>query len=532
MLKVMIVDDEAIFRDYLRAVIDWEALGFTICSEAKHGVEALECVEQQKPDIALIDITMPFMNGLQLAEQLCNKYPSISIVLITGHNEFEYARTALKIGVNDYILKPFSKDELLLTLVKLQQKHQKAYEERLTMHENNALLKENLFNKLIQRDNDRSKTEVVKKLNQFGVVFHKPLFVVACIEIDQMDLKWSSASERALMKYAVTNILDESLEESRNHYIFNGPEGRIICLTEHYGQHVNESTDLEGFKKLCMLIKKYLKFTVTIGVGRSKQDIEGIALSYLEALEALQAKFIYGYDRVLPYNTELDKQVNGAYYPTDINDELLIQLRRHDWIRVEQKLDEIFEMIVVKKLSMDYVYVICMGLISITLSYITESGHPIEDCFGESFYPYSEIKSFDTSEQTFVWLKQLFKKTIDYTSKHKNTRSSKIAKSAKEYIEKNYMNPNLQLEHIAQHVFINASYLRAVFKKEIGITVFDYIMQCRMLKAKELLVGNAYRMSDIAEAVGYSDPSYFSKSFKKYFGYSPSEYENSRQTKL
>ncbi|MGO4273525.1 response regulator, partial [Paenibacillus sp. TAF58] len=99
MQKILIVDDESIFREYLRTALDWEAYGFEICAEAKNGVEALEQVDLHRPDIALVDITMPFMDGLTLTEHLKMRYPATSVVLITGHNEFDYARKALKLGV-------------------------------------------------------------------------------------------------------------------------------------------------------------------------------------------------------------------------------------------------------------------------------------------------------------------------------------------------------------------------------------------------------------------------------------------------
>jgi two-component system response regulator YesN len=529
MQKVMIVDDEVIFRDYLRTVFDWETLGFTISQEARNGLEALELAAVEAPDIALVDITMPFMDGLQLTEKLKELYPEVSIVLITGHNEFEYARKALKLGVEDYILKPFSKDELLLTLVRLRQQHQKAQEEKLTLRENTELMKESFLGQLISREYAHTEEETSKRLQQFGIQADKGCYVVACIEIDQVDRKWSKAGDRLLMKYAVTNVLNEAMEESGNHLIFNGPEGRIVCLVRHQGEHKDEVPSLEGYKKLCFLIKKYLKFTITVGVGRSKDGFKGIASSYGEALEALQNKFVLGHDRVIAYGEQLPNIGNQPFYPTEVNEELLVLLRMNSWDQIERKLDEVFQTIRERRLSIDYIYVICMGLVSVNLSYFEESGHPIEDCFGDHFFPYNEIRKFESAEMTFDWIKELFLKAVTYNSKHRNTRSSKIAKAAKAYIEQHYADPGLQLEKIAQHVFINASYLRAVFKKEIGITVSDYLTQYRMQQAKELLGRNNVRLTDIAERVGYNDSGYFSKSFKKFYGYSPSEYEKSRQ---
>lgn len=528
MQTVMIVDDEVIFREYLRGVLDWDTLGFEITVEAKNGVEALELCAHNPVDIALIDITMPFMDGLELTRRLKEQYPEISIVLITGHNEFEYARTALKLGVEDYILKPFSKDELMLTLLKLQQEHRKVQLDNFTYKENQQLVKESFLNRLISSDFLLTDEEILTRLEQFKIHIQNPVFVVVCIEIDHMDRKWQKISERMLMKYAVTNILNEALDESWKHHMFNGPEGRIIGLVEHADDQANMTPALDGYRKLGALIKKYLNFTITIGIGRSKEGFKNIHESYHEALVALQNKFILGHDRVITYEAVAGEVGKQVFYPVEVNDELLIELRMRNSEQVQRILDSVFDSIVERRLSMDYVYVICIGLISVNLAYITESGHPIEECFGENFFPYNEIRKFDSLESTFGWIKELFHKAIRYTGQYKNTRAAKIAQSAKAYIEQCYPDPELQLEQVAQHVFINTSYLRAVFKKEFGMTLSDYITQFRMKKAKELLGRGGQRLADIAESVGYNDASYFSKSFKKFYGYSPSGYEKNR----
>lgn len=529
MIKMMIVDDELIFRDYLRTVLDWEALGFSLTLEARNGIEALELAAGDPPDIALVDITMPFMDGLQLSEKLKQLYPATSIVLITGHNEFDYARRALKLGVEDYILKPFSKDELLLTLIRLRQEHEKAQEERMTLRGNMEMIKESFLGQLISKEYALSEEETLRRLIQLGIEAKSGAYSVACIEIDQMDLKWSKPGDRLLMKYAVTNVLNEALEESGSYLTFNGPEGRIVCLILHPDGRTEEMLSLEGHEKLCYLIHKYLKFTITIGVGRSKQGFRGISASYGEALEALQSKFVLGSGRVIPFGEQLPSAGNQPLYPPEVNEELLVLLRLNQWAKVEEKLDELFKQVQTRRLPIDYIYVICMGLVSVNLAYFEESGHPVEDCFGEQFYPYNEIRKLDSAEVTFQWLKELFRKAVEYNGKHRNTRSSKIAKAAIAYMEENYADSGLYLEQIAGHVYINASYLRAVFKKEVGVTVSDYLTQYRMQKARELLARNTLKLADIAERVGYNDPGYFSKSFKKFYGYSPSEYEKSRQ---
>jgi two-component system response regulator YesN len=124
-------------------------------------------------------------------------------------------------------------------------------------------------------------------------------------------------------------------------------------------------------------------------------------------------------------------------------------------------------------------------------------------------------------------MRQLFERTVRLTTATRLTRSRKIAEAAKEYIEAHFPEPDLGVETIAQHLYINSSYLRSVFKKEVGMTVIDYLLLVRMNKAKELIRAGQIKLADIAEMIGYSDAGYFSKSFKKHYGLSPSEYENS-----
>ncbi|CAK4853298.1 unnamed protein product [Aphanomyces euteiches] len=135
----------------------------------------------------------------------------------------------------------------------------------------------------------------------------------------------------------------------------------------------------------------------------------------------------------------------------------------------------------------------------------------------------------ESIEAVQQWIMGLFQLSIDYTKLHKPTKSNKMATAAKLYIEQHYSDPELQLDEVAKHVFVNSSYLRALFKKEIGMTLTDYVTHVRMQKAKELLSRGSSKLADIAEQIGYNDPAYFSRCFKKYYGASPSEYENSKK---
>lgn len=157
MLKILIVDDEVIFRERLRSTIEWEHLGFTICAEARNGLEALAKIESAGPDIVLADINMPVMDGLTLAERIAENHAGIKIILITGHSEFEYARKAVKTGVADYILKPLEKEELLRTLIKIKNDRQEALKQVNLLESGGQVLKERFLDTLASSKCTRSK---------------------------------------------------------------------------------------------------------------------------------------------------------------------------------------------------------------------------------------------------------------------------------------------------------------------------------------------------------------------------------------
>jgi two-component system response regulator YesN len=445
--------------------------------------------------------------------------------LITGHNEFEYAQKAVRIGVVDYILKPFEKQELMLTLLRLQDNIIKANEQRMDLDTESVLIQESFLNTLIHQEHLTNEEDIEQKLKLMGIFNHGEVCMVTAIEIDDMDQKWEAVEDRMLWKFAVGNILNEIVEVEGNHIVFNDFEGRIISLIEFSCDKNGQNFEIEAYHKLCTLIKKYLDFTVTIGIGRMYRGIEGVRKSYLEAIASLKHKFRLGNNKVIQY-VEMDKpNVDIGFYSAEIHESLLLGLRSNDWENIKITLKKVFDGVRSNNLSIEYTKMIHMGLISLCLSYITQLGKNINDIFGENFFPYNEMNKKETLATQQKWIEQLFEKTINYFSNNKVTRSGKVADGAKEYIHNYYHDQELSVKRIAQHLYINQTYLRTMFKKETGMTVSEYITTVRMNEAKDLLLSGNLRLSNISDAVGYNDASYFSKCFKKYYGISPSEYE-------
>jgi len=188
MIRLMLVDDEPIFREHLRTTVDWQACGFYICGEAENGREALEKLEICRPDIILADINMPFVDGLRLSEMLTEKRPDIAIVIVTGHDEFEYAKKAVKLGVKDYILKPFDNGELIATLERLKDKILKEkckwYNYLSSDYTNTGFYSKEAYENLLFHMKSKNEDKLLEQLNRiFDCITEKKLSFVYSVTL-------------------------------------------------------------------------------------------------------------------------------------------------------------------------------------------------------------------------------------------------------------------------------------------------------------------------------------------------------------
>ena len=527
MLKIIIVDDEPLYRKYLINSVEWEKYGFQVCCEAKNGIDALEKIREYKPDIGLVDINMPFMDGLELAEKIREESLDIAVILVTGYNEFEYARKAIKFGVVDYILKPFDNEELMTPLLKVKEAIEKKRIRRMEHREEADFIKDRLLNMLVSNEFTLSNEDMIKKLSKLGITMSSFLFRIIVVEIDNLYQKWNKSNEIVLWQFAVSNILNEITNSSGRNIIFHGPEGRIVSLIQYENEEEWENFQPEEYERVCKVVEELFYFTITMGVGRPVKSFKEVRSSYIDAVAALQNKLIVSNLRVIDYSNIETTGMNVGFYSSSINEKLFLGLKTGEKDMIRKELDNIFEYILENSLSIDYTRTVFAGLISLCLSYVVEMEKNIEDIFGDKFMPYSEINHIGSLDEIQQWLYSIYEKVIDYMDTNKLTKSKILVKKVKDYIDTNLQDTELGLTNISGAFYMNSSYIRKIFKSEMGITISDYITNARMQKAKELLTGNDdIAISKIAEITGYSDACYFSKSFKKYMGMSPSQYAN------
>ncbi len=524
MIRIMIVDDMPIFLEYLKGCIDWTAYGFEICCEAHDGKEALEKIDEFYPDVILTDITMPYINGLELAEKVTKDYPDISVILITGNNEFEYARKAVKIGVCDYIVKPFEKEELILSLLKLQDNIGKAVEN--TPESPGQEKREENLRALIYAGTSNSREAKKEALSLFYSkddrdrleldVDTKGL-LLALFKFDLSDVSGNGLNAiENLMNWEslIARMLRDKLEIEGKFRIFHDYENNIVVIMRFDNDKELESFKGYEFSDIIQVVKGQLELDSAIALSRAS-DISQVKTAYEKALNFLAGK---GYGHFFDIRNSSEE---ASYTSLDAIFRLNKDIESLQAEDAEEVINQLWDRISSEKGSFSEMNLLS-SITSILMTNIISSGFSVERIYGEDFSPESFFAMSDSPEKMKDNVIYLYKKRIEFEKGKKDTtKEHDVAQAAKEFIEKNYENSSLSISDISEKLCVNQTYLRKMFKSQMNMTLTEYITQIRMQEAKRIITSTSEKLTTVAEMVGYSDVSYFSNVFKKHYGISP-----------
>lgn len=519
--KVFFVEDEIITREGIRDNVDWQASGFEFCGEAADGEMALPLLRTAQPDVLITDIKMPFMDGLQLSKIVRERMPWMKIIILSGHDEFEYAQEAINLGVTDYLLKPVTVRKLQDALQKLtlqldqerkQQDNLKKLQEQVK--ENNSILRERFLFKLVM--GAISPTEAIEKAQTLGIDLVARYYLVVILKIELSDrIEPYDYDEYQQVQSDVMRLA----ERNPDVFVLKRDWGDLILIMKgNTPEYLEEERDvLSGDIKQMVANTRY---QVVIGVGASKKRIADIYQSFVEALVNMQ--FPTGENK-----PDLNMGVDQA--------ELLKvdKLAVENYLRVGVKdgFNEFFnayiqplgEAALKSNLIKNYIFV---DVVLATSKLVNDLGGDVDKVIpglNSIEMTMSNIKTIDQlQEQTY----KILSSALTYRDSQSSGQYKNLIYQAKEYMENNYTNPELSLNEVAAQANLSASHFSVVFSHETNQTFKEYLTEIRIKKAKELLRMTALRSSDIAYQVGYNDPHYFSSVFKKNTGLSPMEFRS------
>lgn len=534
-IKVFLVEDEMVIRRGIKNSIDWEKEGYIFCGEASDGELAYPMIIKEKPDILITDIRMPFMDGLELCKLVKKELPNIKILILSGYDEFDYAKEAIRLGVTEYLLKPISSGKLLEALNGVSESIRREKEDKdlvrkymEEMRENTEHEKQKFFEQMIAGNlsmADALETGKKYEMNLSAGMYNLLLFRFTLGKENRKSGELLGEAEYAIEK------LTERLE-----YVFEfqrGVEGWAFLLMADNEEQMSERVK-ELSKDLEEIMKNYSTIAYFGGIGQPVARLMELEESFREAERALAARFTMELNRII--SVEDIRMAQNVDTLDDIEitsfgeiEKTRTMLEKFLNNGAEDEIDEFVD-VYINELPEENLKSVLMRQYIIMDAYIVMMSfcEKIEGIEGEMQAQSEELKNsmktIQTLEEIKNYIRMLLKKIIGVRDTISGRRYSDIIEIAKDQIRKTYMSDEISLNTIAAEVGMSPSYFSSIFSKEMGKTFVEYLTEIRMDRAKELLMCSSMKTSEIGYEVGYKDPHYFSYIFKKTQNCTPKEF--------
>lgn len=534
-IKVFLVEDEMVIRRGIKNSIDWEKEGYIFCGEASDGELAYPMIIKEKPDILITDIRMPFMDGLELCKLVKKELPNIKILILSGYDEFDYAKEAIRLGVTEYLLKPISSGKLLEALNGVSESIRREKEDKdlvrkymEEMRENTEDEKQKFFEQMIAGNlsmADALETGKKYEMNLSAGMYNLLLFRFTLGKENRKSGELLGEAEYAIEK------LTERLE-----YVFEfqrGVEGWAFLLMADNEEQMSERVK-ELSKDLEEIMKNYSTIAYFGGIGQPVARLRELEESFREAERALAARFTMELNRII--SVEDIRMAQNVDTLDDIEitsfgeiEKTRTMLEKFLNNGAEDEIDEFVD-VYINELPEENLKSVLMRQYIIMDAYIVMMSfcEKIEGIEGEMQAQSEELKNsmktIQTLEEIKNYIRMLLKKIIGVRDTISGRRYSDIIEIAKDQIRKTYMSDEISLNTIAAEVGMSPSYFSSIFSKEMGKTFVEYLTEIRMDRAKELLMCSSMKTSEIGYEVGYKDSHYFSYIFKKTQNCTPKEF--------
>ena len=537
MFKVIVVDDEPIIRNGIVKIIDWEKYDCYVAAEAEDGEGALELIRDLEPDIIITDIRMGDMDGMAMIKEARELVKNAKFVILSGYRDFEYAKTALSLGVYDFILKPTRRDEIKMLISKLtsEMKRERDKEEELLklkrhLNQNIATLSEKMFYNAIFGINQRNNGQIESQIEMYGIDLSK--YILVMVDTDKTSLMDKIGYyEKQLSQLGCADKFKEFFVRYSVYPVSIHLERQlfVVCINNEDFIYNNFCHECERYQQS---VFNCYSLTVSISISSVGSGISSIQKLFSECQDAITQKMYVGDNIVLACN-DIDNFLNEEEH-----DDLLFDYRKQLLKNVRlgnnDLSGEILESIsgflsaadVKTQNAARRFYYMTFASLKDLRDAIIKKEHPDYEETVESFSNlFSMFEKCERVEDLHELLKNACFELGNRINHIKKENIGLKVKKIIKFAEDNYME-QFTLYDIAEKLCVSTFYISRIFKNETGKNLFAYLHEIRMEKAKELLGDVRYKVYEIAELVGIPDAHYFSKTFKKYTGNTPMEYRD------
>ncbi|MCI8523331.1 MAG: response regulator transcription factor [Lachnospiraceae bacterium] len=534
MLKIFLVEDESIVREGLRDNIPWQQYGYEFVGEASDGEMALPLIQKTKPDVLLTDIKMPFMDGLSLSRIVHQEFPDMKIIIISGYDDFEYARQAISVGVEQYLLKPITRANLQKVLTQLRAKieseqEQKHYQEKFQdeSREYEQFSRTNFFVKVFE--GRMPVQDIYEEAAKLSLKINAPCYNI---------LMFSLLEKRAGENMGFESEGFARKREELLHYFVRYPENLVFrwnvntygVLIKGSAEQMKELTDrcLENVERICRPTEDIVDWYAA--VGEPVERLSLLAECYSRVNHLFAYRFLMPQVHIFTEEVTVDympqrgegkfKDIDSSKMDPELIRDFLLRGSRED---IPEFVDSYLLAIREALQSRMFQNYLVLHVHFVTLAYVESIGGDKEE-FMESAGDGQIQDEKLTAEEIAPYIRGMLDKAMELRDRESDNQSKRVLKKALDYIEENYAQESFSLNSVAGEVNVSANYFSAIFSQAMQVTFIEYVTQKRMEKAKKLLKQTEKHAGDIALEVGYKDPHYFSFVFKKTQGCTPREY--------
>ena len=548
MLKIFLAEDEVVVRETIKRMIPWEELGFELVGEAADGEMALPLLIRQQPDLLITDIKMPFMDGLTLARLAKKEIPGLKVVILSGYDDFNYAKQAIGIGVEDYLLKPITKNALIERLSEIRsryehEKTQKEYYEKfqreMQAYEKNS--SRDFFEALVGGSMDMM--EVYKRAEKLGLdivaeAYNVLIFTMNCDEdfSGQRD-EYSSWEAESL------ELLENFFAGHSSAMLFRSNIFSYDVLLKGQRETIEENTRacVDEIRKI--LSRQDGRREWFLAVGQSVERLSQIQKNYHTASRAFSQRYLYD-ENILYYDEmetmehpggQAETEDNAYLQKVDVNalNPAILQKFLSNGLQEETEnfVKDYFYAIGQEPMeSLVFRNYVILNVRFSVISFIKGLGcdtNEMESADTEEVL----AESGKNMESAIAYAKKMISQAIEIRDQNSGNKNRSILKTAVDFIDSHYMDEEISLNTVANIANVSSNHFSALFSQNMGQTFIEYLTSLRMNKAKELLRCTGMRSSEIAGEIGYKDAHYFSYLFKKTQGMTPSDYRKAREDK-
>ena len=548
MLKIFLAEDEVVVRETIKRMIPWEELGFELVGEAADGEMALPLLIRQQPDLLITDINLPFMDGLTLARLSNKEIPGLNVVILSGYDDFNYAKQAIGIGVEDYLLKPITKNALIERLSEIRsryehEKTQKEYYEKfqreMQAYEKNS--SRDFFEALVGGSMDMM--EVYKRAEKLGLdivaeAYNVLIFTMNCDEdfSGQRD-EYSSWEAESL------ELLENFFAGHSSAMLFRSNIFSYGVLLKGQRETIEENTRacVDEIRKI--LSRQDGRREWFLAVGQSVERLSQIQKSYHTASRAFSQRYLYD-ENILYYDEmetmehpggQAETEDNAYLQKVDVNalNPAILQKFLSNGLQEETEnfVKDYFYAIGQEPMeSLVFRNYVILNVRFSVISFIKGLGcdtNEMESADTEEVL----AESGKNMESAIAYAKKMISQAIEIRDQNSGNKNRSILKTAVDFIDSHYMDEEISLNTVANVANVSSNHFSALFSQNMGQTFIEYLTTLRMNKAKELLRCTGMRSSEIAGEIGYKDAHYFSYLFKKTQGMTPSDYRKAREDK-